>query len=83
MGRRRNTPRLLAAKLLAIREYLQASQTHMQKLPNLPHSGLVSEYENGVRLPSLQTILAYSNLRKVTMNLMADDAVSLEHFQTD
>jgi transcriptional regulator with XRE-family HTH domain len=67
MGHRpRPRPKYLAAKLLAIRQQLGASQSEMIRLLGLQISGArISEYETGAREPSLLTLLAYARLTKV------------------
>ena len=67
MGSARPRPRLLPEKLVLIREHLNATQTAMQELLNLPQTSPVSEYENDVRVPDLMVTLAYSRLGKVSM----------------
>ena len=68
-------------KLLLIRQYLNVSQPAMAQLLKLPKSGRVSEYENGVREPSLMVTLAYGRLGKVTMASVVDDDVSIDEFR--
>lgn len=68
-------------KLLVIRQHLNASQTAMQELLNLPKACRVSQYENGVREPSLMVTLAYGYLGKVSMASIVDDDVSIKAFR--
>jgi hypothetical protein len=56
---------------------LNASETAMKEILNLPKASHVSDYENGLRRPSLMVVLAYSRLGKVTMDSLVDDDVSL------
>ena len=67
-------------KLLLIREHLNVSQPVMAQLLELPKTGRVSEYENGVREPSLMITLAYSRLGKLSMPSVVDDDVSITNF---
>jgi len=74
----RPKPRYLAAKLLAIRQRLGVSQSEMVRLLNAQISGArVSEYESGVREPSLLTILAYSRAAKITVEKIIDDELPI------
>lgn len=53
----------------------------MQQMLNLPKAGRVSQYENGVREPSLMVTLAYGYLGKVSMASIVDDDVSIKEFR--
>ncbi|HSE15687.1 MAG TPA: hypothetical protein VLB46_01460 [Pyrinomonadaceae bacterium] len=68
-------------KLRLIREHLQASQPDMQVMLKLPKSCRISEYENGVREPTLIVTLASSRLGKVSMASVVDDEVNLNEFR--
>ena len=48
---------------------------------DVPGASYISEYENGVRRPSLLVGLAYSRLGKIPMDLLVDDHVSLDAFR--
>jgi len=93
MGRARNRPQLLQNKLLAIREFLNASQVEMasklqseilayakRHYPIKP--GRTSEYENGRREPNLFVLMAYGRLAKLHLQSLADDEVTLETFRS-
>ena len=43
----------------------------------------VSEYEHGVRLPSLLVLLRYSQIASVHMETIVNDRVDLEQFQDE
>ncbi len=78
MARTPDRPKLLAAKLLAIREQIDASQSQFAKLLNFDKDAArICEYENGVREPSLLTLLRYSKLARVSINVLVDDGLEL------
>jgi len=76
----RSRPKNLARKLLHIRNALGLSQSQM-----LRHLGAVgkvsasriSEYESGVREPSLWMLLAYGRVARVHVEALIDDEVAL------
>jgi len=74
----RPKPRYLAAKLLAIRQRLGVSQSEMVRLLNSQlSSARVSEYESGIREPSLLTILAYSRAANISVERIIDDQLTI------
>jgi transcriptional regulator with XRE-family HTH domain len=74
----RPKPRHLAAKLLAIRQRLGVSQSEMVRLLNSRlSSARVSEYESGIREPSLLTILAYSRAANISVERIIDDELTI------
>jgi transcriptional regulator with XRE-family HTH domain len=79
MGRsRRNKPKKLSQKLLAIRKRLNLSQTEMAKALQLKvHYSAVSNYELGTREPDLLIVLRYSRLADVPMETIVDDQMTL------
>ena len=79
MGRtKRQKPKRLARKLLAIRRELGASQTQMAKLLNLKKAyTAVSAYERGIREPDLLVLLRYAKLANVSTDVLVDDAKDL------
>jgi len=92
MGYSRNCPKLLAKKLLAVREFLDVGQADMasrlqseilsQSGRNYPiHPGRTSEYENGRREPNLFVLMAYARLAKLHLETLVDDDVRLEIFR--
>jgi transcriptional regulator with XRE-family HTH domain len=79
MGRsRRNKPKKLSQKLLAIRQRLNMSQTEMARALQLQvHYSAVSNYELGTREPDLIIVLRYSRLAGVPMETIVDDLLTL------
>lgn len=79
MGRsRRNKPKKLSQKLLAIRKRLNMSQTEMARALQLKvHYSAVSNFELGTREPDLIVVLRYSRLAGVPMETIVDDQLSL------
>ena len=77
-GRRRK-PERLAEKLLAIRLKLGVSQNRLAKLLVFDKgSARISEYETDKREPDLMTLLKYSKLARVSMEVLADDTRELK-----
>ena len=75
---RRNKPKRLAEKLLAIRKSLKLSQSELVKRIGVPISAArVSEYEHGVREPDLIVLLGYAKVAKVHLEQIIDDRVNL------
>jgi transcriptional regulator with XRE-family HTH domain len=74
----RHRPENLARKLLQIRNALGLSQSEMLRLLGTERSfsaARISEYESGLREPSLPTLLAYANVARIHLEaLVADDA---------
>lgn len=80
MGSARPKPERLAEKLRQIRLAFGLSQTEMLKRLALDDDmkyARISEYEQGVREPSLLTLLAYSRAAGIHMEVLADDRVDL------
>jgi transcriptional regulator with XRE-family HTH domain len=83
MGRRRRAyPACLADKLLAIRLSLNLSQTEMLKRthPDQDKSlrgSIISEFERGVREPSLLETLAYARVAGAPVEQLTDDEFDL------
>jgi len=80
MGNPRPKPERLAEKLLQIRLALGLSQTEMLKRLGLEEGmkyARISEYEQGLREPSLLTLLEYSRVAGVHMEALADDEMDL------
>lgn len=79
MGRsRRNKPKKLGRKLLAIRRQLGMSQTEMCKALDLSvHYSAVSNFELGTREPDLIVLLRYARLAGVPMDVLVDDKLKL------
>lgn len=81
MGRQaRERPERLAEKLLQIREALGLSQTEMLRKLGKEESGyrnFISDYERGVRLPSLLELLAYARAAGISTDALIDDDLDL------
>ena len=80
MGTARPKPERLAEKLRQVRESLGLSQPEMLRRLGLEGEmqyARISEYETGLREPSLLTLLAYSRVAGVHMEVLADDGVDL------
>ena len=76
--RARRKPKRLAEKLLAIRFKLEVSQSQLAKLLEFDKGvARISEYERGIREPDLMTLLKYSELARVSINVLADDSREL------
>lgn len=77
-SRRRQQPKHLADKLLAIRTKLGLSQTQMAKRLELKKAyTVISSYERGTREPDLLTLLRYARLAEVTIDTLVDDKARL------
>jgi transcriptional regulator with XRE-family HTH domain len=80
----RPRPKHLAEKLLAIRQRLGIGQYKFAKLLNSNiNCSRVSEYERGVRVPSLLVLLRYSQIARVHMETLVDDRIDGDQFQFD
>lgn len=80
MGNPRPKPERLAEKLLEIRNALGLSQTDMLRRLGLEESmkyTRISEYELGIREPSLMTLLQYARAAGVCVDVMIDDGMDL------
>ena len=85
MGRnKRPVPARLASKLYAIRLQLGYSQTELFKLicahladGQNNYRSIISEYELGLRQPSLVETLAYARLVNVSTDVLIDDSQDL------
>jgi transcriptional regulator with XRE-family HTH domain len=75
---RRQKPKRLALKLLAIRNGLAVSQPQMAKLLELKKSyTAVSAFERGEREPDLLILLRYARLAGVSTDVLIDDKLDL------
>ena len=81
MRKARAKPQLLSKKLRIIRRHLHLTQPKMAQLLQLKFQR-VSDYENGRRLPSTETVLAYAYAGKVRMDFIIDDEISVASFRT-
>ena len=81
MGRdRRERPARLAEKLLHIRTALGLSQTAMLDrlgVTDSVHRNYLSDFERGVREPSLPLLLKYARVAGVSLDTLADDEADL------
>ena len=76
----RHRPENLGRKLLQIRNALGLSQSEMLRQLGVEGSfspARISEYESGVREPSLPTLLAYASTARVHLEYIIDDNVLL------
>jgi transcriptional regulator with XRE-family HTH domain len=80
-SRRRPQPLRLPSKLLRIRESLDLSQEQMAKRLETERSPVypthISEFERGLREPSLLVLLQYARLVGVSTDVLIDDALDL------
>lgn len=92
MGNPRREPKLLPAKLLAIRKFLNVKQADMatklqSEIPAHPprryriETAHVTEYERGEREPNLLVLSAYVRLGHVHMESVVDDDVRMDEFR--
>lgn len=80
MGNPRPKPERLAEKLLQIRSALGLSQTEMLRrlgLEEFMKYARISEYETGIREPSLTTLLQYARAAGVCLDVLVDDELDL------
>lgn len=80
MGHARPRPGRLAEKLQQIRIGLGLSQPEMLKRLGLEESmqyARISEYETGLREPTLMTLVEYARVAGVNMEVLADDDLDL------
>lgn len=80
MGNPRPKPERLAEKLLQIRNALNLSQAEMLRRLGLEETmkyTRISEYELGIREPSLLTLLEYARVARVHMEDIVDDGREL------
>ena len=79
MGKRpRRRPKHLAAKLVAIRQKLELSQSEMaERLGSNATIQRVSAYEVGTREPNLLILLRYARLAGVCLCALIDDDVDI------
>lgn len=81
MGRRaRGRPARLAEKLLHIRKVLGLSQKDLIRRLGLSDELVqanISQYESGVREPTLKDLLKYARLARVYVDVLIDDDIDL------
>lgn len=86
MGYARNKPKLLPNKLVVIREHVGTAKKDLASKLEVARklkvtSRLVSDYEKGRCEPTLMETLLYARLAGVTMNVLADDLISMNEFR--
>jgi transcriptional regulator with XRE-family HTH domain len=74
---RRERPKRLGRKLLAVRKKLGISQSEMASHLRLKKYTVISSYEHGTREPNLITLLRYARLARVPMETLVDDKLDL------
>lgn len=80
MGNPRPKPERLAEKLLQVRNAFGLSQTEMLRrlgLEEFMKHTRISEYELGIREPSLMTLLQYARAAGVCVDVLIDDELDL------
>jgi transcriptional regulator with XRE-family HTH domain len=78
MGHARRRPKRLAEKLVQIRKSLGVSQREMaQRLSMDVSANSISKYERDKNKPTLNVLLAYAHLGKVSMAQIVDDEEDL------
>lgn len=76
----RKKPENLGRKLLQIRNALGLSQSEMLRrlgVERLSSAARISEYESGVREPSLFMLLGYASVARVHLEFIIDDDILL------
>jgi transcriptional regulator with XRE-family HTH domain len=80
-SRRRPQPLRLSAKLLRIRQSLNLSQEQMARRLETERSPVypthISEFERGLREPSLLVLLQYARLISISTDTLIDDGLDL------
>ena len=73
-------PTQLAKKLLQIRRTFRLSQSGMLRRLTVDHSLTpvrISEYESGIRIPSLLILMAYGRAARLPLEILIDDEAVL------
>src|SRR5438093_1287774 len=76
----REKPKRLAEKLLRIRTMLEVSQSGLIErlgISDRSYRNYVSDFENGIREPSLPVLLKYARLAGVYVDVLIDDELEL------
>ena len=80
MGHARPRPKLLASKLLTIRQELGLSQPQLVRrlgVQHLIHYPNISKYELDKNEPPLAILLAYARLAEIPVEYLIDDKLDL------
>ena len=80
MGHARPRPKLLASKLLTIRQELGLSQSQLVRrmgVQNQIHYPNISKYELDKLEPPLTILLAYARLAEIPVEYLIDDRLDL------
>lgn len=81
MGRKgRDKPKRLAEKLLQVRKELRFSQSGIidwMGLTGIVDQSDISDYERGVREPTLKALLEYARAANVYVDVLIDDEIDL------
>jgi len=79
----RARPKYLAAKLLAIRRRLGASQSQMIAILDMDVTAArISEWESGVREPNLLVVLRYARIAGIHVDDLIDDKLNPAKLKT-
>jgi transcriptional regulator with XRE-family HTH domain len=80
-SRRRPQPKRMPAKLLHIRQSFDLTQDQMSKKLGTKRSPVypthISEFERGLREPSLLVLLKYARIAGVSTDVLIDDELAL------
>ncbi len=80
-SKRRAQPKKMRLKLLHIRKSLDLTQEQMAQKLDMKQSRVypthVSEFERGLREPSLLVLLKYARMVDVSTDILIDDALAL------
>ena len=77
MGHARPRPKLLAGKLLTIRQELGLSQPQIAKRLGIQEYTNVSKYERDINEPTLMILLKYARLAEIPVEYLIDDRLDL------
>lgn len=82
---RRPQPQRLGSKLLEIRKFLGLSQEQMAKRLDTKRSPVypthISEFERGLREPSLLVLLSYARIAGISTDVLIDDEIDTSAFR--
>ena len=75
--KRAKQPKLVAEKLLAIREKLGLSRLQLASLLRFYKPVRIAEYERGVREPELIVLLNYAKVGRISLDVLANENLEL------